>query len=281
MDKVQYIDVTATPINGGEAMSPSHTDHDDNFPMAAAVCHLVYTGESLLNEIRWQIQMKNGDEIVITHEMEAVPLEALDYHYAHYPMETTEDLQALLTEISREIPREAVVNLYLPPVTYTGELILGDRAVNLYGSSSADNRTTFTNTLWIQSRNPSIASITGITFDGTGGTGIHAHTGFSLKNCDFRNWDLAVHLDEGASFGMNECRFSNNRVGVIWDTFTYGYFTDTLGDNCFEHNDIAFWIKKAPGDVTIRFPNNVFTGNGLSFQNDCNYPIDLSEIIIN
>lgn len=79
---------------------------------------------------------------------------------------------------------------------------------------------------------------------------------------------------------MDECFLSNNRVGVLWDTLTYGYFTDTLGNNRFEHNDIAFWIKNAPGDVTLHMPNNRFTENGITIQNDCNYPIDLSEIII-
>jgi len=279
MDQVLFIDVKATPINGGEAMLPHPPSYDDGFPQAAAVCHLVYESKDGLNQIQWQIQMKNGDLILINHEAEATELEVREYHYTEYSMNSTAELQALLDRIAIEVPRETVVNLYLPAVTYDESLILSDRAVNLIGSYHADEQTTFTKTVWVQSREPSITCLTNICFEGDGGIGIESTVGFRLDKCTLRNWDTAVNLVDGGSIGFDGCEFADNRIGVLWDTRHYGYFTDSMCENYFSGNDIALWIKSIPGQVPIRFPNSVFEGNGINIQNDCNYPLKLSDAV--
>ena len=280
MDQVLYIDVTATPVGGGEAMNPSPPSHDEGFPQAAAVSHLVYNSKAGLNQIQWQIQMKNGDLILINHEAESTELDVRNYHYNEYPMSTTAELQALLDRIAVEVPRETVVNLYLPAVTYDESLILSDRAVNLYGSHHADAQTTFTNTIWVQSREPSVPCLTNICFEGDGGTGIESTVGFRLEKCILRNWDTAVKLGDGGSIGFDSCEFTDNRIGLLWDTKHYGYFTDSMCENYFSGNDIAVWIKSIPGQVPIGFPQSVFEENGINIQNDCNYPLNLSDVQI-
>lgn len=278
MDQVLYMDVKATPVSGGEAMQPSLPCYDEGFPQAAAVCHLIYDSNDGLNQIQWEIQMKNGDLILINHEAESTELDVRDYHFTEYPMNSDAELQALLDRITNEVPRETVVNLYLPAVTYHESLILSNRAINLFGSYHADAQTTFTKTVWVQSREPSVPCITNICFEGDGGTGIESTVGFRLDKCILRNWDTAVYLSDGGSIGFDNCEFADNRIGVLWDTKHYGYFTDGMCENRFSGNDIAIWIKSIPGQIPIGFPNSVFEENGINIQNDCNYPLNLSDV---
>ena len=60
-------------------------------------------------------------------------------------MDTIEELQALVDRACEEIGEYDQLHLYLPAVTYTGGLEIGDRLVRLYGSLTPDGqRTAFT-----------------------------------------------------------------------------------------------------------------------------------------
>lgn len=89
--------------------------------------------------------MKNGDTITLRQTYEVTPIPVYNYSPEEYPMDTAEELQALIDSISGQMEDLAVVNLHLPPVTYEGGVTIQDWKLNLYGSTDeAGNRTTFT-----------------------------------------------------------------------------------------------------------------------------------------
>ena len=61
--------------------------------------------------------MKNGDTIRLKHTYEIIPLSHLSYTADDVPLNTMEDLRALLKRIDEEVPAETVVDIYLPPET--------------------------------------------------------------------------------------------------------------------------------------------------------------------
>ena len=86
--------------------------------------------------------MKNGDTIRLHQELIFEPVETLDFYPEDYPMDTIEDLRALVDRIEAEVPLPTVVNLYLPPVWYEEGLTLDGRPINLYGSVDEQNKRT-------------------------------------------------------------------------------------------------------------------------------------------
>ena len=63
-----------------------------------------------------------------------VLIHTLVYDWHDYPMDTLDQLQDLVDELSASLPPSAVLNIPLPAVTYPGELVIRSRAVNLLGS---------------------------------------------------------------------------------------------------------------------------------------------------
>ena len=77
---------------------------------------------------------------------------------------TLEELQALLDRIDEELDSETIAYIYLPPVTYEGELRMSDRTYMLYGGTDGENVTTFTDTIYIESKYPQEAQIQNVLF---------------------------------------------------------------------------------------------------------------------
>ena len=109
----------------------------DYVPHAASITYVDYC---LWNDGDYEAQllltvnMKNGDTIRLrqVHHFHATP--TYTYTPEDAPMNTTEELQALLEELGRTAESDAEINIHLPPVAYEGELVLNRLAVNLYGS---------------------------------------------------------------------------------------------------------------------------------------------------
>lgn len=279
LDKVASCTVSATPLDGGTPMEctvpAAHTD----FPAAALVSHITYDAACLRNRITWDFLMQNGDSITLTHIIEAQPLETMHIYSDEEPMQTSAELNALMEKIYQQVDPRTIVYLHLPPVTYTETLYLERRTVNLIGSSGNGTCTTFTNGVYVNTKEPSMVCMENICFLGDGGIGIEVHYGVSVKGCTFTGWDIAFYAGDGGSAGLESCVFENNQIAFKYDTGWYSYFKGDIGGCRFANNGIGFWLARLPGNNTLTFPQTIFRENGVDVQNDSDHILDFSETI--
>lgn len=269
--------VSAIPVEGGQAMTCTVPASDSDFSKAALVSHITYSGKSLLNQIRWTFLMKNGDTIVLTHQINATQLQEIHYYSDVTPMNTIEELQQLLDTIYQEQDPSVVVNLHLPAVVYQGGLTLNRRAVNLYGSSDGSQQTTFQQTVSIQTHSPSPSNIRNICFTGSDDVGLLTSAAVYLENCTFTGWKTGLLTSSGGSFILRNCLFENMKVGAHYNTDHYNYFSPDFQTCIFRNNGIGFWINNLPSDGTLGFPGCVFEKNGINIQNDTSHKLDLND----
>lgn len=145
LQKVDF--VTAEFIQDEDGPSPwtcTQPAPNDSILEAALVTLNDFTAESGDAEQVWTLHMKNGDTIVLRMPIHLNIVPAYHYGPEDVPMDTTEDLQALVDQVSRTAEEKAVVYLHLPAVTYTGNLAITERPINLYGNTEGAGRTTFT-----------------------------------------------------------------------------------------------------------------------------------------
>ena len=77
-------------------------------------------------------------------------------------METTEELNTLLASIEKEVSSDTPVYLYLPAVTYDGEITFGDHVWQIFGSTDGDATTTFTGTVNVNGKNGNYGIMSGL-----------------------------------------------------------------------------------------------------------------------
>ena len=82
----------------------------------------------------WTLHMTNGDTIRLRQELHVALIHTYNYHPEDAPMETLADLQALVDELAETAEPYDKLNLFLPPVTYEGSLVMEERPINLYAA---------------------------------------------------------------------------------------------------------------------------------------------------
>lgn len=276
MEKVASCTVESIPLEGGQPMDCTLPTPDDAFSKAALVSFIGYDGKSLLNEIRWTILMQNGDIIYLTHKIRATELPEVHYYADETPMNTMEELQALLDQINTAHAPDVVVNIHLPPVTYDGGFTLNRRAINLFGSSDANGHTTFTQPCSVKTHQPSPTNLNEISFEGTADCGLWTSAAVYLSDCAFSGWKTGLYAASGGSIIFSNCTFENMKVGVQYNTDMYHYFSPVFESNTFRNNGIGLWISELPSEETLEFPGCAFLDNGINIQNDTNHQLDLS-----
>ena len=236
-EKVESCTLEASPNENG-ALMLSEPSYNTNFLPAARESDITYTGESGTNELCWTLNMKNGDTIRLKQTFEVIPL----IHQVYTPEDTElgsmEDLNALLERINEEIPEDTIVDIYLPPVTYTGNLTIYSRAVNLYGNTDGDGRTVFTETLSVNTENPSNVMLFDLDFVGDGGTGLSATASVYMGNCSFSGWDIGAVALDGGMIGVENCTFKNNGIGFKYNSVVHHSFNSAFPDCTIMDNDI-------------------------------------------
>lgn len=239
-----------------------------------------FTGESGTAELVWTFSMKNGDTITLRQTYEVTPIPVYDYYPEEHPMDTAEELQALIDSISGQVEEVAVVNLYLPPITYEGGVTIQDRSLNLYGSTDeTGKRTTFAGPVRALAPYSSITYFYDLDFVGDGGTGLSGSAPFRATNCTFTGWDTAV-LAYGTSWAnVIGCTFRNNGIGFHFDSDGEYANHSMYNDNLFEGNEVAVQLDNVPTDVALNFQGSVFRDNGQDIVNTCGQPLDTSQAI--
>lgn len=191
LELVNHMTAEVTGLDKGLQMTCAQPVRDTGYvPNAAAIVYVNFIGTKLGRhsaELTISIQMKNGD-IIRLHQTQIVDFYQIhDYTEADAPMDTVQDLEALLKHIEETVDQNDQVNIHLPPVTYTGKLVLDGRPVNLTGSEDGSgHRTTFTDTVQVDTQSGTVWFFENLDFVGSGsGTGLSASARVHLTDCQF------------------------------------------------------------------------------------------------
>lgn len=279
MQKVSRCAVQAIAEEGASAMECSEARYNDSFPAAARMADVFYWSDCGTNEVLWTIFLKNGDTINLRQIITITRRALLEYHFEDTPLDTMEELTALLTQINEETDEDTAVNIYLPPVIYEGELTLSGHACSFFGSSDGVNRTTFTGTVSVQTQSPETPEFYGIDFAGNGGTGLLATRWTVLRQCRFTGWDIGVAAEDGSWVTVANCTFENNAVGLRFNTSYSTGANESYSDTCFYDNETAVLIERLYGTLVLTFDGSRFRGNQTDVSNPDEHPIDLSGAI--
>ena len=229
-------------------------------------------------EVEWTLQMKNGDTIRLHQELIFEPVETLDLYPEDYPMDTIEDLRALVDRIEAQVPLPTVVNLHLPPVWYEGGLTLDGRPICLYGSVDGQNRrTAFLGPVAVTPEHGSRSIVENVEFRGNGaGTGLTVEADGRIRNCGFYGWETGLLVGGVHWADPVGCWFEDNGVGFRFDSAGDYFNYNKFEDNTFLRNEIAVDLVRVPRAKEINFRNCLFSGNGGNIRNPSDYPIDIS-----
>lgn len=277
-EKVESCTLEASPNEGG-ALTLSEPTYNTNFLPAARESDITYSGESGTNELTWTLKMKNGDTIRLKQTFAVMPLIHQVYTPEDTALDTMEDLTALLSRINEEVPADTIVDIYLPPATYTGDLTMVSRAVNLYGNTDGNGRTVFTGTLSVNTDSPSNVMLYDLDFVGSGGTGLSATASVYMGGCSFSGWDIGAVALDGGMIGVERCVFQNNGVGFKYNTVVYHSFNSAFPDCTIIDNDIGVQFARLQGTITIDFAGSVFSENRIDINNPAQYSIDTTKAI--
>lgn len=275
LSKLEHCTLEAFPNENG-ALEIAVPQDNEMFAPSVLVKYVTFTGASGTNELVWTLTMKNGDTIRLKHTFEVLPLVHQVYTAEEACLDTMEDLKALLDRIDEEVPSDTIVDIYLPPVTYTGNLEISTRAVSLYGCSDGSGRTVIQGTLTVSTHDPAYVKLYDLDFVGSGGTGLSATASTDIWGCSFTGYDIGAAVKDGGMIGVEACTFRNNEIAFSYDTLRYYFFKTGFPDCVIEDNDIGIQFVNLPGGTPLDFGGTVFSGNRIDIENPILYPIDIS-----
>lgn len=278
-DKIESCTVDTKPSENSKKLEFWEPVYDQGFPNAVYVSDVHFTSDIGTNDIQWTLNMKNGDTISLSTRLTIEKLAAVTYFADDVPMETTEELKALLTSIEEEIPSGTPVYLNLPAVTYDGNITFGDYIWSISGSADGDNVTTFTGTVSMKGLNGNYADLYGVDFRGESGIGLDAYCFVMLNECSFDGWDTAAIAQNGAWVNAVNCTFTNNETALKFNS-TYAYGTSAVyEDNLFAGNGTAVSIDSLPGNEVLDFIGSTFSGNEIDIENKAEHPVNTENAI--
>ena len=273
------------PEKGGSVMCTAPAPSPDYAPDAALVSYVDFVAQrDFTAQMVWELKMNNGDLIRLWQDLNVTTIKTLDFFPEDYPMETAEELQTAIDEISATVDPEAVVNLHLPPVTYQGDVTVKSRVFNFYGNTNeaGDRRTTFTGSLRLdyESDLQFIAYIEDIDFRGSGdGIGIAAASRARAVDCTFTGWKTGFF-----GYGKNwvnviGCIFEENEVGFHFNSTGESASHTMYNNNIFRNNGTAVLLENVPTDLELNFQDCRFSGNGVDIDNRCDQPLNIAQAI--
>ena len=252
-----------------------------NDPATEGLLHSVlnFTGESQGPvELQWHIGMKNGDTIILRQKLNLATVDSLHYYPEDFPMDTIEELQALVEQIQAEVPLPTVVHLHLPPVAYEGGLTIDGRTINLYGSLGEHNmRTTFLGPVVYKPEQDPRGFNQFIDFRGGGsGTGLTVEADCHVEDCGFSGWDTGLLIGGEDWADPVGCLFEDNSVGFRFDSGGSYVNANRFEGNAFLDNGTAVELLRVPGTKTLYFDGCRFAGNDTDLSNPAGHPVNIS-----
>ena len=262
-----------------EAFEPSV--RDANSPDAAMTSTLQFDGLCGEPQVVWTLNMKNGDTIRVRQTIHITLIRQLEYHWEDYPMSTIEELSATLAQIEAETDRTDEVKIYLPPVTYEGELSLTGRSYEFHGCTDGSGRTVFTDTVTVATTQTYwINFFYDIDFVGSGDeVGLSFSEIGRATDCNFTGWKTAVLCYGDSWVNVIGCTFRDNQVAFHFNSTRIGGNHTLYNDNLFENNGTAVLIEHVGCDLEMDFIGSVFRGNGTDIDNRCGHNISTEKAV--
>ena len=276
--------ITVELLQGGDSPEPwqyTQPQASDYDLEAASRSILTYTDRSGDMELRWNIRMKNGDTIRLYQRMALGVVPTRHFYPEDVPMDTKEDLQALVDEINGTITSDVIVYIHLPAVTYEGSLVLEERSMNLIGSEGPDGaRTTFTGTLQATAQNGYICQFQNLCFTGDGeGVGVSASARINFNDCQFTGWRTGVLCYGSSWVNIKNSVFEDNTVGFHFNSASNNRSDHMYSGNLFRRNGTAVLLESVPGDQALYFEGTRFSRNGADIDNRCGHEVSIAAAI--
>ena len=247
-------------------------------PEAALVSSIHFYSGSGQGTLQWTVELKNGDVIHLYQTMQSIPKEVCRITPEDAPMNTVEEVQALLDSLD-EITGGGgnTVEIHLPPVTYDGGITI-PWYIDLYGAEEG-GRTVFTGPVRMAFPNQGISWIYDIDFVGSGnGVGFSTSTRTFLQRCRFSGWRTGV-LVQDTWVSTFDCTFEENEIGLHFNNDTGIPIDHRYMRDVFRNNGTAVLLERVSNGEPLSFPEAVFSGNGTDIDNRCGLELDLSEAI--
>lgn len=228
------------------------------------------------NEVVWTLRMKSGDEIQLTMTVEFEEQTTLYFGRQDAPLETAQELQALLDDIAGACDADTGVTVYLPEVTYDAPITVGC-AVELVGSG-----TTFTAPITVaplknMDLTCAFVRFRQINFTGDGsGTGITAAAPTYLEESRVTGWAVGGEAVTGGWLYLRGSHVADCGVGIRYNSAyssSYTYFADKM---TFVQNGTALELLCMPPDGYIELQGCRFHGNGTDVRNPGGYRIEMN-----
>ena len=276
--------ITVELLQGGDSPEPwqyTQPQASDYDLEAASRSILTYTDRSGDMELRWNIRMKNGDTIRLYQRMALGVVPTRHFYPEDVPMNTMEDLQALVDEINGTITSDVIVYIHLPAVTYEGSLVLEERSMNLVGSENPDgSRTTFTGTLQATAQKGYICKFQNLSFTGDGeGVGVSASARINFSDCQFAGWRTGVLCYGNSWVNIKDSVFEDNTVGFHFNSTSNNRSDHMYSGNLFQRNGTAVLLESVPGDQALYFDGTRFSRNGADIDNRCGHEVSIAAAI--
>ena len=226
------------------------------------------------NEVVWTLRMKSGDVLTLTQTIELLPQEVRTYSTADAPLETAQELQALLDRLAEEYNADTSITVELPDVTYDAPVSVGC-AVTLKGSGTAFAAPVTVMPLSDTERCHAYVRFSEVSFEGDGsGTGVTARAPTYLENCRVTGWAVGGEAVTGGWLYLRGSHVADCGVGIRYNSAyssSYTYFADKM---TFVQNGTALELLCMPPDGYIELQGCRFHGNGTDVRNPGGYRVE-------
>ena len=278
LQKVVHSYVRSEAHDGSGQMNVFSPVRNESLSDAALAADVTYRASDGTNDIVWTLEMLNGDRITLRHSLSVDALPNVTYSSEEVPLGTMDDLRALLNTIAAD-DMNKTVTIYLPAVSYEGDLTFADRGLELVGTSENGRQTTIHGHLTFTSREVQFPVLRNIVIDGHEGVGITSSTALQLYQCSLTGWDTGVLASEGAWVGIHDSLFEANRVGFRFDSSGSSMADAEYDGNRFLNNETAVSLLRVPRSLKLSFPKTLFSGNGTDISNPGDIPVDIRDAV--
>ena len=229
------------------------------------------------NEVVWTLYMKNGDEIQLTMTVEYEEQTTLYFGQQDAPLDTAQELQALLDRLAQEYDADTSITVELPDVTYDAPVSVGC-AVTLKGSGTAFAAPVTVMPLSDTERCHAYVRFSEVSFEGDGsGTGVTARAPTYLENCRVTGWEVGTLAVSGGWLYLRGSHVADCGVGIRYNSAyssSYTYFADKM---TFVQNGTALELLCMPPDGYIELQGCRFHGNGTDVRNPGGYRVEVND----
>lgn len=228
------------------------------------------------NEVVWTLRMKSGDVLHLTMTVEFEEQQALRITPEDAPLETAQELQALLDRLAEEYDADTSITVELPDVTYDAPVSVGC-AVTLKGSGTAFAAPVTVTPLSDTERCHAYVRFSEVSFEGDGsGTGVTARAPTYLENCRVTGWDVGARAVNGGWVYLHGGYIGGNGVGARYDSAYSNSYTYTIRRIDFLNNTTALELLCLPPNSYAALDDCRFRGNGTDVYNPGGYRIEVN-----